>query len=279
MNDSEFPESPDLSSIPPPPAAAAAAHGAGAYLPDTNWSYRHTVMVLVSGVVVGPFLFLIAVGIVGGTSAMEDLPALALLSAQAVASLLAVAVVSRLRGSGSWRRDFGFRLETRHVWGIAAGMALQVAVAVLTLPLIELFSEDDRPQQEIARLAAELADWEIVLFGVLVAVVTPIFEEIVYRGMLLGRLVKSMSRRKAVLISSAAFAFVHLLDPNAILMVPGLFIVGLVLGYLALRAGNIGLPIFAHMGTNGLAVILLAYGEELEELSETVEATLTMFPF
>jgi membrane protease YdiL (CAAX protease family) len=149
---------------------------------------------------------------------------------------------------------------------------------LLTLPLVQLLSEDDRPQQEIARVAAGLANWEILLFGVLVAVVTPVFEEIVYRGMLLGRLVKSMSRRNAVLVSSAVFSLTHLLDPNAILVVPGLFIVGVVLGYLALRAGNIGLPIFAHMGTNGLAVILLAFGDELEELSETVEAVLTLLP-
>jgi membrane protease YdiL (CAAX protease family) len=275
MSDADLPETPDLSSLPPP---AVPAREPEAYLPDSNWSYGHTVMVLAFGIVVGPFLFLIAVGIFGGASAMEDVPALALLAAQAVASLLAVVAASRLRGSGSWRRDFGFRLEARHVWGIAAGMVLQVAVALLTLPLVQLLSEDDRPQQEIARVAAELANWEILLFGVLVAVVTPVFEEIVYRGMLLGRLVKSMSRRNAVLVSSAVFSLTHLLDPNAILVVPGLFIVGVVLGYLALRAGNIGLPIFAHMGTNGLAVILLAFGDELEELSETVEAVLTLLP-
>jgi membrane protease YdiL (CAAX protease family) len=280
VSDFENPELPDLSSLPPPRLEPPThLQSSAAYLPDSNWSYRYTVMVLLFGIVAGPLLGLIVVGIVGGRSAMEDIPPLALLSFQAVASLAAVAAASRFRGSRSWRRDFGFKFEPRHVWGIVAGMVLQIAVALLTLPLIQWLSEDDEPQQEIARIASELASWEIVLFGVLVAVVTPIFEEIVYRGMLLGRLVKSMSRRNAVLISSAVFSLTHLLDPNAVLVVPGLFLVGLVLGYLALRAGNIGLPIFAHMGTNGLAVLLLAFGDELEKLSETVEAFVRSAPF
>ncbi len=274
MSDFEVPEASDLSNLPPPQGPPAGEQPRDAYLPHSNWSYGHIAMVLAFGIIVGPLLALITIGVVGGSSAIDDVSPLALLAAQAVASLVAVAVASRFRGSRSWRIDFGFKIEARHVWGIAAGMVLQVAVALLTLPLVQLLSEDDGPQQEIARLGAELTNWEIALFALLVAVVTPVFEEIVYRGMLLGRLVKSMSRRNAVLISSAVFALTHLLDPNAILVVPGLFLVGLALGYLALRAGNIGLPIFAHMGTNGLAVLFLAYGEELQELSETVEAVL-----
>ncbi len=274
MSDFEVPEAPDLSNLPPPQGPPAGGPRRDAYLPHSNWSYGHIAMVLAFGIIVGPLLALIAVGVVGGSSAIEDVSPLALLAAQAAASLVAVAVASRFRGSRSWRTDFGFKIEARHVWGIGAGMVLQVAVALLTLPLVQLLSEDDGPQQEIARLGAELTNWEIALFALLVAVVTPVFEEIVYRGMLLGRLVKSMGRRSAVLISSGVFALTHLLDPNAILVVPGLFLVGLALGYLALRAGNIGLPIFAHMGTNGLAVLFLAYGDELQELSETVEAVL-----
>ncbi len=56
------------------------------------------------------------------------------------------------------------------------------------------------------------------------------------------------------------------------LVVPGLFLIGLALGYMALQSGGIGLPIFAHMGTNGLAVVLLVFVEDLEEIAETVEA-------
>jgi len=273
VNDEVPPEPARLEGLPPPqwPAPGASVVEA-VYLPLSNWKYGDTALALVAGIIIGPFLAILAIGIFGGSSAIEDASPLVLLSVQGVSSLAAVAALSWFRGTRSWRDDYGFVIQPRHVWGIAAGMALQVGVALLTLPLVRLLSEDEGPQQEIARVAASLSGLEIGLFALLVAVIAPVFEEIVYRGMLLGRLMKTMSRHRAVLISSGVFAATHLLDPNAVLVVPGLFIVGLALGYLALRAGNIGLPIFVHMGTNGLAVLLLAYADELEEISESVEA-------
>ena len=119
----------------------------------------------------------------------------------------------------------------------------------------------------------------MVALTVLVVAVGPLVEEIVYRGMLLGRLVKTMSSRSAIVISAAVFALIHLADPNALLVVPGLFIIGLVLGYLAVRTGNIGLATFTHAGINALAVAALVYGEELGDLSEPAEAALVLLPF
>ena len=156
-------------------------------------------------------------------------------------------------------------------------MVLQIAVALLTYPLIERFAEDDGPQQEIARVAADLTGAEIAFFGLMVAVLTPIFEEIVFRGMLLGKLVKSMNRHWAAGISAVAFGATHLLDPNALLVVPGLTLVGLALAYTAYYSKNLSLPIFVHMGVNGLAVLLLAFQDQLEELAETVETVIWFF--
>lgn len=254
-----------------PPPTAEAAHRES-YLPASRWSYGHIVTALAVGVIIGPFLAVLGIAIVQGSEALDDPPTIFLLTVQAVSSIAVLFVLSRYRATGSWRADYGFVVEPRYTWGIAAGMVLQVAVALLTLPLVRLFEEDTGPQQEIAQVAADLSGAELAAFAVLVALVTPVVEEVIFRGMLLGRLVKSMSSNRALLISSGAFAATHLLDPNAILVVPGLFVIGLVLGFAALRTGNLSLPIFIHVGTNGLAVLLLAYADELEELSETVEA-------
>ena len=105
-----------------------------------------------------------------------------------------------------------------------------------------------------------------------VSVTAGIVEEIVFRGMLLGRLVKRFSKHWAAIISAAAFAATHLLDPNAFLVVPGLFLVGVALAYLAYRSANLSLPIFVHMGVNGLAVLLLAFADEIEDAVDPVEA-------
>lgn len=231
------------------------------------------VIALVVGIVLGPFLAVIAYALVAGAEAAEDIPTLVLLAVQVATSFAVLLFLSRRRGSGSWRTDYGFVLEARHVWGIAAGMALQIGVAVLSLPLVERFGEDG-PQQRIAQEATELSGGELLLFALLVAVLTPIFEEIVFRGMLLSRLVRSLNRHWAAVISAAAFAAIHLADPNALLVVPGLFVVGLVLAYLAYYSGNLSLPIFVHMGVNGLAVLILSFADELNEIAETVESVI-----
>ena len=264
---------PDLSALPPPewPSAPTVPLSDDSYLPFSSWSYGNFALALVAGIIIGPFLAVIAITLVSGADAVEDTPTLVLLGVQAVSSFAALFLLSRLRGTGSWRDDYGFVVRPRHIWGLFAGMVLQIAVALLTFPLIERFAEDDGPQQEIARVAADLSGTEIVFFGIVVAVLTPIFEEVVFRGMLLGRLVKSMNRHWAAAISAIAFGATHLLDPNAFLVVPGLIIVGLVLAYVAYYSKNLSLPIFVHMGVNGLAVLLLAFQDELEKLAETVE--------
>jgi membrane protease YdiL (CAAX protease family) len=253
------PVPPDLGSLPPPqwPVAPTVSLQDNSYLPFSNWSYANFALALVAGIIIGPFLAVIVITVVSGPGAVDDTPTLVLLGVQAFSSLTALYLISRFRGSGSWRDDYGFVINPRHVWGLVAGMVLQVAVALLTYPLIERF--------------ADLSGGEIALFALLVAVLTPIFEEIVFRGMLLGRLVKSMNRHWAAAISAVAFGGTHLLDPNALLVVPGLIVVGLVLAYTAYYSKNLSLPIFVHMGVNGLAVLLLAFQDELEELAETVE--------
>lgn len=268
-----------LENLPPPsgPPRTAGPTGPRAYLPQSNWSYSNTLFALLAGIIVAPFIGVVIYALVNGASDPEDIPTNIILAVQVAGSFGILYFLSRRRGSGKWSTDYGFALEARHTWGIAAGMVLQIAVALLTFPLIQRFADDDGPQQEIAQVAAELSGAEIALFALFVAVLTPIFEEIVFRGMLLGRLVKRFSKHWAAVISAAAFAATHLLDPNAFLVVPGLFLVGVALAYLAYHSGNLSLPIFVHMGVNGLAVILLAFADEIEDAVDPVEALVRSF--
>lgn len=279
MIDEGRPDEPDLNQLPPPawPEPSQSGFSAAGYLPGGNWSYGQAALALFVGILMGPFVVASVLTVIDGPDAVEEASTFLFLASQAVSSIGILLYLSRFRGTGSWPGDYGFSLKPKFVWGIAFGMGLQIVVALLTYPLIQWFADDEGPQQEIARLAASLSGLDIVFFALFVAVVAPIFEEVVFRGMLLGRLTKSMGRHPAVLISGAAFAATHLFDTNALLVVPGLFVVGIVLGYAALYARNLSLPIFIHIGVNALAVILLAYSDELEELSETVESVITPF--
>lgn len=74
--------------------------------------------------------------------------------------------------------------------------------------------------------------------------------------------------------TAAIFAVIHLLDPNAIAVIPGLFIIGIVLGMAAVRRGNLSLAIPLHAGVNLIGALLLIYGDRLTDWLERMSEDL-----
>jgi len=92
-------------------------------------------------------------------------------------------------------------------------------------------------------------------------VVLVVFEELLWRGFLLGQLVRHVSSRRAQWIVAALFAGMHLpgwiaqggLHPGLAPMTIVLLVLGLVLGYAARASGTIALPIVLHVANNVIA--------------------------
>jgi len=85
---------------------------------------------------------------------------------------------------------------------------------------------------------------------VYVIIVGPIFEELVFRGALLGSL-RKYGENFAILLSSLIFGFFHMV----VLQIPFGFFVGLLLGYVASRY-SLRASIALHMIVNGLSALL-----------------------
>ena len=85
-----------------------------------------------------------------------------------------------------------------------------------------------------------------------VAVVAPIYEEIIFRGILLKGMAKKINPTIALVASSLIFALVHMNIPQGI----NAFLLGMVIGSIYLRTGSIYLSIFAHFVNNFLAISL-----------------------
>lgn len=262
------------SSAPPQPPSE--------YLPGTEWRYRDVLFAFLAGLA-GSFL-VTAVMVAGGADPFDPLPFALIFAGQAIGSLAVIARLSRTRGTGSIARDTGFDLRLGDWWGVPAGMALQVAIALLTAPLIFWVFGDDPPQQEVSEVAGSSeSPVEQIAIIVSVAVLAPILEEVIFRGMLLSALRRSLSAWPAIVVSAAVFAGIHLVDPSAIAVVPGLFILGIVLGWVALKRGDLSLAIALHSGINLLAAILLLWGDDILEWSEQqleeMEAVVSLLPF
>ena len=252
------------------------------YLQDVEWSLSQALYVFIAGIF-GAFLTTAAVLVVRG----PDLDVIAFVASfvgQAGGNLVAMWILSIRKGTGNFRCDFGLTLEIKYWWGIPAGFALQFAVVLITAPLLELLFPDGAPQQEVASITEGTTTLvERLLIVLMVGIAAPVVEEMLFRGMLLSRLVRSMSPMWAIVLQAALFAVIHLLDPSAIAALPGLLLVGVVLGYAAIRTGSLALPIMIHAGVNLTAAVALMFGNELtewlERVSESagVEALLTIF--
>jgi len=81
-------------------------------------------------------------------------------------------------------------------------------------------------------------------------VIAPIYEEIIFRGILLKGMAKKINPVIALLVSALLFAVVHLNIPQGI----NAFLLGLVVGYIYIITESIYLSIFAHFINNLLAL-------------------------
>lgn len=180
-------------------------------------------------------------------------------------ALLVLGYLTATRGTGSWAADFGLRVRLRDWWGIPAGAMLQIGAAIAVAPLIRLMFPDGPPTQSVIDITAQTEGTigTIVILITLV-VLAPLGEELLFRGMLLSRLVRSMAVWVAVVAQAVIFGTFHVLgDPTAIAAVPGLILVAGVIGYAAIRTGDLSLPIFLHAGVNLTAALLLLYGSQM----------------
>lgn len=164
-------------------------------------------------------------------------------------------VAARRKGSGSVVADFGLRLRPVDVpLGIAVGAASQlVLVPLLYLPFKWLAPGfHERVGEETDEVLDVTAAGGRIVLVVLLVLAAPLVEELFYRGLVQGALLKRLGRpAPAVAIGAVVFGVTHY-EPVALL---GLVAFGLVLGTLAQRAGRLGPALVAHAAFNAVAVV------------------------
>ena len=167
--------------------------------------------------------------------------------------------------------DLRFEVEPRDLGFIGLGLLLQLIIALLFLPLDELLFPDGRPPQEIAETmsSADTSSLLKIALVVTAVVLAPIVEELIFRGVLL-RALEKRSNRVAIVGSGAIFSVVHILGldteriyVSAAVVLPPIFILGVLLAWLTLRTGRLGPAIFLHSGWNLLAAIVLLVPTDL----------------
>jgi membrane protease YdiL (CAAX protease family) len=153
-----------------------------------------------------------------------------------------------------WRKAFGFVVSWRALWiGFLGGIATWIAMIVLTLLTVVLLDE------EVDSAGAEAAEsisgntLPFVLFLLLIAVGAPFVEEIAFRGLVWGAVVKrGWSPWLATVIAGVPFALMHI-EP---VRVAPLLAAGLLLGTVR-QFGGLGAAMLAHGVVNGIGAIAI----------------------
>lgn len=200
----------------------------------------------------------------------EDMLLLLGLGGQYLGNLGVFWIIYRVKG----RPEVGFSAGGRDFFYVGLGLVLQIAMAQLLVPLSNLLFPEGQPPQEIADVITEADTLGVGIGLVLAAVVlAPVTEELLFRGVLL-RALRPRGPRFALVVSSLIFSAVHILGldqdrplQSAAVVLPPLFVLGLLLAWITQRSGRLGPAIFIHSGWNLLAAfVLLLPPEVLEQM-------------
>ena len=147
----------------------------------------------------------------------------------------------------------------RTPWGLSARLTVTALAASLLLTSVYGFAVD--------RLGIELLrppeiDQDVIFPGAgilltlqALSLVTPISEELLFRGFVLRGLLRNIGPGPAVVATALVFAALHL-EPGA--MIP-IFFTGVALGWLFVRTGSLWPCIAAHAAQNTLALLATRY--------------------
>jgi membrane protease YdiL (CAAX protease family) len=229
------------------------------------WTFPDFIVIWLGGVV-----GTVVLGSIAFVFGDDDLVLLFGLAGQYVGNLGVYWLYAR-RGE---REDIGFRVEGGDLVYVGLGFIFQIAIALLFLPLSELLFPDGQPPQEVVDTIAEASSLGVKLALVIAAVLlAPLTEELVFRGVLLKAL-ETRGKRFAMVLSALIFSGAHVfgldldrLWQSAVVVLPPLFLLGVVLAWVTQRSGRLGPAILLHSGWNLLAaVVLLIPPEVLEDI-------------
>ncbi|MDQ3855755.1 MAG: CPBP family intramembrane metalloprotease [Chloroflexota bacterium] len=135
-------------------------------------------------------------------------------------------------------------------------VGLLMVEALVAALLAVLLGDFTNPQQEAIAPNGVFAFRDYVPLLIAAAVVAPVVEELLFRGMLYRYLRSRMGMWPAVLLSAALFAVAHVIP----VLLPVLFITGIALALLAEYSRSIYPSIALHALHNAVALTALYYG-------------------
>lgn len=186
-----------------------------------------------------------------------------LLPAQLLGNIVVLAVLVKALKL-PFERGLGFDLRPRDGWFVLVGVALSVAITLAVTPLANALDATEDPQGMGALMETLSPGLGVFVAFLAIVVVTPMVEEILFRGILQRAFRRWFAKWPAIVLTAIVFALFHVLGvssenfvADAVVTVVSILAVGLLLSWLVERDHRLGRAIAVHTGFNLVAFIAL----------------------
>jgi membrane protease YdiL (CAAX protease family) len=190
------------------------------------------------------------------------------LALQNAGHLIAMWIVTRRRGGTLTR--MGLVVEPSDGIFLLLGAGLQIGLSLLIVPLAERLNFEGSAQEITDSISPDASAAAQIVLVLMVGLIAPITEELMFRGVLYQLLEQRRGFRTAVFGSALLFSSFHIIGLStqnfllaALITLPQLFIVGAVLANTSRRRGRLGPAIFIHAGFNLVAILAVLFTPEL----------------
>jgi membrane protease YdiL (CAAX protease family) len=165
--------------------------------------------------------------------------------------------ISRRYGTGSALRDFGLTWKPSDIWrGLLAFFMARVLQVIAMLPWSGHLDRLRRLTEGLERVSL----LTFIVFAIVAVVGAPIFEELVFRGVIQRSLAARFGYGWAIPVQAVLFGLYHLtpgLGATNVPYVVGLSAAGVVLGWAAWHWRRLGPSSTAHFFVNATSVLVL----------------------
>lgn len=186
--------------------------------------------------------------------------------------MISYIIINSNYGFAQLRRDFNYLKDTEVLWSILLTFMTQFFISSggYQLVLSGLYYMNEPLAIEIYENSAfsYQDNQEMIWLYVTIALLVPIFEELLFRGVILSRLLRYFSMISSLVLMSICFGVLHGVD------FIGATAFAFLCGVLYLKYHNIWAPILVHIINNSLTTLSLIMDQEIshpiEKLNEEI---------
>lgn len=159
---------------------------------------------------------------------------------------------------------FDFRVDNYKVLSLTAITIITIQIG-FTIPIISLL-----PMPEyIQKIFMEFAGKNDFFSFLTIVIAAPILEELIFRGIILGGLLKKYSPLTAIIVSSVLFGLIHL-NPWQFISA---MIIGAFSGWIYYKTRKLSYSIFIHLTNNAVAFLNMILTDPVESINKPLTET------